>query len=109
MVALNLNTNTYVIGISNLSASATLTPLDANQSSVVLYNGSTTAVFVVSGNAASAPTAVYPTSATVPLAGKVIGPGVTTTFTKNAGDRFISAIQATSGTGNLYIAPGTGE
>ena len=104
---MNLNTNTYVIAIDNTSKSATLTPADTNTNSLVMYNGSTTAVFVVSGF--TAPTAVFPTSATVPLQGKVIGPGVTTTFTKNTTVGFISAIQATSGTGSLYISPGAGE
>lgn len=103
----NLNTNTYVIAIDNTSKSATLIPQDANQTSCILYNGSTNAVFVVSGK--TAPTAVFPTSATVPLQGKVLAPGSIQTFTKNIGDGFISAIQATSGTGSLYISLGAGE
>jgi len=31
------------------------------------------------------------------------------TFTKSAAHQFISAIQATSGTGSLYISAGAGE
>lgn len=107
MSIMNLNTNTYVIAIDNTSKTATLTPNDANQSSLILSNGSTTAVFVVSGK--TAPTAVFPTSATVPLQGKVILPGAIVTMSKNIGDGFISAIQASAGTGNLYISPGSGE
>lgn len=105
---MNLNTNTYVIAIDNTSKSATLTPQDANQSSLIITNGSTKAVFVVSGKGA-APTAVFPTSATVPLGGKVVLAGAIVTLTKNIGDNFISAIQAEAGTGSLYISPGSGE
>ena len=109
MVAMNLNTNTYVIAIDNTSKSATLIPQDANQTSLILSNGSTTAVFVVTGGDAAAPTAVFPTSATEPLQGKVILPGDTVLFTKRGHHKYISAIQATSGTGSLYISIGSGE
>lgn len=108
MVAMNLNSNCYVIAIDNASKSATLNETDANTNSLVIYNGSTTPVFVVSAKG-SAATAVFPTSATVPLKGKVIGPGATQTFTKNPGHNYISAIQAVAGTGSLYIHSGTGE
>jgi hypothetical protein len=107
MSIMNVNTNTYVIAVDNTNKSATLTPQDTNQSKLIIYNGSTTAAFVVSGK--TAPTAVFPTSATVPLQGKVVGPGAIVTFSKNTDHGFISAIQATSGTGNLYISPGSGE
>lgn len=107
MIPMNINTNTYVIAIDNTSKAATLTPSDAGQSSVVLYNGSDKAVFVKS-SAASA-TLVFPTSATVPLSGKVVAPGATVTFTKNPDDKYINAIQASSGTGSLYISVGSGE
>lgn len=108
MAVMNVNTNTYVIAIDNTSKSATFTPQDTNQSSMIISNGSTTAVFVVTGKG-SAPTAVFPTSATVPLQGKVILPGAIVTLTKNTDHNFISAIQASAGTGNLYISPGAGE
>jgi len=108
MVAMNLNTNTYTIAIDATSKSATLNPQDANQSSLIISNNSTTAVFVVTGKDA-APTAVFPTSATAPLPGKVILAGAIVTLTKNIGDNYVSAIQASAGTGNLYISPGAGE
>lgn len=108
MSAMNLNTNTYVIAIDNTSKSATLVEPDTNSSSLILYNGSDKSVFVVSG-ATSAPTAVFPTSATAPLAGKVIGPGATVLYTKPANHKYLAAIQATSGTGSLYISIGAGE
>lgn len=107
MDIMNVNTNTYVIAVDNTSKSATLTSPDINAASLVIYNGSTNPAFVVSGT--SAPTAVFPTSATVPVQGKVIAPGATVLFSKNVRHGFISAIQATSGTGSLYISVGSGE
>lgn len=107
MDAMNLNTDTYVLPGASSSSSITLTPEDRLCTSLVIYNAGTVAVFLVSGTG-SAPTAVFPTSATVPLQGKVIGPGVTATFTKRAGHEFISGITA-SGTASTYIAVGTGE
>jgi len=107
MDIMNINTNTYTIAIDATSKSATLTQPDINTNSLVMYNASTNPVFVVSG--VTAPTAVFPTSATVPVQGKVIAPGATVTFTKNPLHGFISAIQASAGVGNLYISPGSGE
>ncbi len=103
----NLNTNTYTIAVDASSKSATLTPTDKAANSLIIYNGSTTAAFVVSGE--TAPTAVFPTSATVPLQGKVIAPGATVSFTKVTTHGFVSAIQASAGTGSLYISVGAGE
>jgi hypothetical protein len=103
---MQLNTPTYVIGISSTSASATLTPQDANQAGLWLYNDSTTSVFVNSTRGATATAAVFPTSATAPLNGKVIGPKAIVQFPKGIFDNFINAIQAVSGTGNLYISVG---
>lgn len=107
MVAMNLNTNTYTLSASTSSSAVTLLDQDANQTSLVIVNTGTVAVFLVSGKT-SAPTAVFPTSATAPLAGQVIGAGTTCTFTKNATDNFISGITA-SGTASVYISPGAGE
>lgn len=103
----NLNTNTYTIAVDASSKSATLTPTDKAANSLIIYNGSTTAAFVVSGE--TAPTAVFPTSATVPLQGKVIAPGATVSFTKVTTHGFVSAIQASAGTGSLYISVGVGD
>lgn len=102
-----LNSNTYVIAIDNTSKSATLLATDLVYPSLVIYNGSDKAVFVVTG-LTSAPTAVFPTSATVPKVGQVVAPGATVTFGKNPLDQYVAAIQATSGTGNLYISVGPG-
>lgn len=107
MVAMNMNAPCYTIAADTSSKSATLVPQDANAISVIISNAGTTPVFVVSGKG-SAPTAVYPASATVPVAGMVILPGVTGTYSKQAGDNFISAIRA-SGTGDVYLNPAAGE
>lgn len=107
MVAMNMNTNTYTLSASTSSSAVTLLDQDANQTSVVAKNTGSVPVFIVSGKT-SAPTAVFPTSATVPVQGKVIGAGNTETYTKNATDNFISGITA-SGTASVYISPGAGE
>lgn len=107
MDIMNLNTNTYELPSSDSSASITLIPQDINCTSLVMYNGGTTPVFVVSGTGAV--TAVAPTSATVPLQGKMLAPGVTTTFTKNPKFETIAAISTSTGTGSLYVAVGAGE
>lgn len=107
MVAMNMNTNVYVLAGANSSSSVTLLDQDANQTSVIIYNGGTVDVFVVSGKT-SAPTAVFPTSGTIPVQGKVIGGGHTETYTKNANDKYISGITL-SGSANLYISLGAGE
>jgi hypothetical protein len=105
MVAMNLNSPSYALAATTSSTSVTLTQSDANQTSLVIYNSGTSAVFLVSGYA-PAPTAVIPTSA--PLNGKMIAPGATVTFSKNAGDLYLSGISA-SGTNTLYISLGSGE
>lgn len=107
MVAQNLNTNTYVIAIDNSSKSVQLTPQDTNQSTLIIYNDSTNPVFVVTGKGA-APTAVFPTTSNDPLAGKVIPSKQSMNFQKTAFHDYVAAIQATSGTGNLYISIGSG-
>lgn len=63
----------------------------------------------MSGGGAAAPTAVFPTSATVPVKGKVIPPGAKETYALDEQQEFISAIQAEAGTGNLYISIGEGD
>lgn len=103
-----LNTNTYVIAVDNTSKKATLLGNDVNYPNLVIENGSTTACFVFSSPSSSA-TAVFPTSAVNPLAGKFIAPGATVAFGKEPGDQYVYAIQATSGTGNLYLSPGFGH
>lgn len=103
-----LNTNTYTIAIDNTSRAATLLDSDIQATNWLITNLSDKAVFVTSG--VTSPTAVFPTSATVPLGGKVINPGFSVIYGKNPTHKYISAIQlAAGGVGNLYIAPADGE
>jgi hypothetical protein len=95
MDIMNLNTNTYALASSGSSDSITLTPQDKNTTSLVSGTG--------------AVTATIPASATVPVQGKMIAPGVTTTFTKNDKHETIAAISLTAGTGSLYVSTGAGE
>ena len=102
----SLNTPTHVIDVDNTSKSADFGNGVPVKTTAIIYNGSDTATFVTSG--ASAQTAVFPTSGT-PKNGKVFPPGAVLSFELEQGDQHISAIQATSGTGSLYISFGAGE
>lgn len=101
-----LNSNTYEIGASTSNAVATLVQGDINTSRWIIYNGATTNAFVVGG--VTSPTAVFPTSATAPLAGKVIAPGSTQTFAKDSKHAFLAVILE-SGTGSVFVSVGTGD
>ena len=93
--------------LSTASATVTLDPSDINTSFVIVDNTSgSTPVFVTSGF--TSPTAVFPTSATILLQGKVIGAGTVQTYTKNPTHQYISAIRK-SGTADLYITVGSGQ
>ena len=98
MTAQNLNTNTYVLDASATSQYVTLSNMDKNTNSMIVYNGTTQDCFVVSGETSNDP-----------LQGKVIGVGMMVTFTKLTNHGFVGAIQATAGTGSLYISVGAGE
>lgn len=108
MVAMNLNTGTYYLSGSSTSGSVTLTDDDTLLSSIIVYNAGSHDIFLVSGTT-SAPTAVFPTSATAPLKGKVVGAGAIVTLTKNIGDRYIAGICSSTNTTDVYISPGSGE
>lgn len=103
---MNLNSNTYAVSASTTSAAATLKNEDWPLPRVVVFNNSDQAAFVVSGD--TSPTAVYPTSASVPVTGKVIAAGSTQTFYKQSGHKYIACILK-SGTGEVIISCGTGE
>ena len=107
MTPQSLNSNTYTIAVDATSKSATILDNEITVNNVLFYNDSTNAVYVVSG-LSSAPTAVFPTSATVPVMGKVIAPKSTQVFTKPDNHKYISAIQASAGTGNLFFSVGAG-
>lgn len=106
MTAMNINTPTYTLSATSTSSAITFVDQDRNHASVNVYNSGTVAVFIVSG--VTQPTAVFPTSATAPLAGTVIAPGAVETISKNSDHVFISGITAT-GTASVYIQCGAGE
>lgn len=103
-MANNLNSPTYTQSVATTSVAVTLKPLDAAQNYVELYNSGATPIFAVSGTG-SAPTAVFPTSATVPIDGTVIGAGVRATLEKPAGHEFISFISNAAGPSLIYASP----
>lgn len=106
MVAMNLNTNTYVLNGTTSSSNITLSPQDANTNSLIVYNAGPNDVMLVSGTGA-APTAIFPTNA-APQPGTVFEVGSIITMTKKTTDEFISGICLT-GTATVYISPGAGE
>ena len=106
MSVMNINTPTYKLSATTSNSSITLMPQDTLSSSVIVTVIGSGNVFLVSGVAA--PTAVFPTSATVPVNGQVVPAGSTYTLSKNVGDGFISGITDTS-TASVYISVGSGE
>ncbi len=102
----DLNTPTYVIDVDDTSDSVTL-PALASATTLIIYNDSTNPAYVVGGNGADAPTAVFPTS-TTQQNGKVIPSKSMVSFTVVSGTKYISAIQLAAGTGSLYISYGEG-
>lgn len=103
----NINTPTYVLSATTASSSVTFTALDTGtkNANIVVYNDGLVPVFVVTG--VTAPTAVFPTSATVPLNGKIIPPGIEATFSREDKHAYLSGITA-SGTASVYISIGAG-
>lgn len=104
---MNLNTPTYKLSGTTSSSSITLSPQDSSSTSLVIVNLGPNNIFLVSG-ATAAPTAVFPTSATIPVNGQVVPAGAIMTMTKNENDVFISGITDT-GTAAIHIAVGAGE
>lgn len=98
----DINLDCYAIAVDNTSKSATLKTTNPAGCVIDGFNDSTTAVFIVAG--ATAPTAVFPTSASTPVKGQVIGPKRPFRYQLSKGDVFVSAIQAVAGTGNFYFS-----
>ena len=105
MEAQNINSNTYFQTVGTSSVSVTLVPSDlaivspaAANFYAIIVNTGTAPVFAVCG-AGSAPTAVYPTSATVPVPGKIIAAGSTQSFKMLPGTTHISFIATGAGNG----------
>lgn len=103
---MNVNTNVYKLSGTTSSTAATLVQEDINQTRCIIRNDGTTDAFIVSG--ATSPTAVFPTSATAPLKGSVVGGGETQVFYKAPTHGYIAAIMS-SGTANITIKIGNGE
>lgn len=110
MTYISIDAPTYLVSATTTSAAATLTPQDSENQQVTVYNAGSTEVAVQAGGAlgGSAPTAVFPDSATAPRYSAVVPPGGYVTFSKPAYAAFVSCIRA-SGTGNVYITIGSGE
>lgn len=107
MTAMNLNIPTYTLSATSTSSAVTLVETDINNTAVNVFNAGSVPVFLVTG-ATSAPTAVFPTSASVPINGTVIAAGAIETLSKNTTHKYISGITAT-GTSTVYIQCGAGE
>lgn len=103
-----LNSPQYVISdVTSSSQQVTLVPGDINTSRLIVDNtAGTTPVFITSGVAST--TAVFPTSASVPLGGAVVGAGTVQTYTKDTTHKYIAAIRET-GTADVFIKVGSGE
>ena len=103
-----LNSDTYVLGLSTASASITFNKqYGSGEIYAIIYNGSDKDAFFVAGE--TQPTAVFPTSATVPVKGKVVPAGAIVTYKLPLNTQYMSGIHGSSGgTGNAHIAIGGG-
>lgn len=110
MSAQLLNSNTYFLTASTSSAPITLTDDDANSSTLtnfIIQNTGLVPVFCVSG-LSSAPTAVYPTSDSTPVAGKVVPAGAIVTYKRSTGHKYLSIISESS-TAKVAVSVGYGD
>jgi Na+/H+ antiporter NhaB len=107
----DLNDNTYVQTVAtssvNIALNAADIALQIAKPYVVIVNNGTNPVFAVAG-IGSAPTAVYPTSSSVPLRGKVISGGSTVTYKISPATTHISFI-AEAGSNKVAVSYGSGE
>ena len=104
MDTININSNLYALSVAQTSVNTLLSPLDANCTSLVIYNSGANPVFVVSAKGTAATAAIPTTGNKAP--GKMIAPGSTVTFIKKPLDNYISAISGT-GTNIIYISVGS--
>lgn len=105
----SLNSDTYVFTPSDSSGGVQFDKSYGNAViHTIIYNGSTKDVFMING-IDSQPTAVFPTSASSPLRGKVIPPGAIVSYKIAPQTRYVSGIHAVAGgTGNVYVSVGAG-
>lgn len=100
-----MNSNTYPVAASTTSASATLTDGDKASVSVIVFNNTTSPVFVASSNGAK--TLTFPTSGH--SGGAIVGPNLTATYTKDVTEDTLSAILPSGATsGNVFFQVGGG-
>lgn len=105
----NINTNTYAVSSSATSQYVTLVPLDRASSRVIITNVTNYPCYVLSSDSSSS-TAAFPTSATVPVAGKTVPSGAVLTFSKSTSEGYIHVVSSAADAGKyIYISVGSGE
>ncbi len=103
-----LKSNAYAWASSTSESDVTLTSEDKNASMIIIDNQTAYPVAVTSG--ATSATAALPTSASVPVACKVVNAGQVQAYNKKVGDGVISLIQGTADSGKyVYIYVGSGD
>lgn len=104
-----LNDGLYVQTVSNSSVSIALTAehQDITKPVAIITNAGIGRIFAVAGDGA-APTAVYPTSSTVPVSGKVILPSQTAAYEFPQGTTHISFIAQAAGSNEVSVSIGSG-
>jgi hypothetical protein len=107
-IQMALTAPTYALASATSSASVTLTPAHMNCASVLVTNPTSSYVFVTSGT--TAPTAAFPASATVPVAGVVIPPNMTRAYAKPVDHGFLAAISsAVDASKSVFFTLGSGD
>lgn len=100
---------TYALASSATSSYVTLTPGDRNSSRIIITNITAYPVYVMCSDSSSS-TAAFPTSATVPVNGKVIPSGSAMTYAKRTDEGYVHAISSTLDSGKyIYFSIGSGE
>jgi hypothetical protein len=102
----SLNSDLYVVVPSTTRASASLVAGYGADAKVIITNDNSQAVYVTSG--VTEPSPAFPSSASTPVSGKVVLPGMMASFDINQDIRFITLIQSVPGAGNVYINVGPG-
>lgn len=105
----SINDGTYFQTVATSSVNIALTAADRaiNQPVAVITNTGANPVFAVGSSTGSAATAVYPTSSTVPVAGKIIAAGSTVSYELPPGTSHISFI-AKTGSNEVGVSIGSG-
>lgn len=104
MSLMNIASPSYVItNASEATArSITITEADKTASNCVIYNATTSNAWVVAGS--SSVTAVFPTSATEPSYGCLVGPGMMASWQKNPEHLYFSVILDTASAGKTLVS-----